>query len=255
MSLLFWYAAVPLQALLLYLLIRGRAYKVCPFFFSYSAFSVLAGVARFLTRNHAQTYKVTYWSTEAVYCILGIAAMYEVFRPVLRTRSRWMHFAFPGIVALAVGLSLTHAHAVPPRLHGYLVYIVTGEITVRFVQVFVFLAVGALALFCGFRWYHLGIASGFGFYCSIELLSMIVFSDLGKEFKLWSDLLSVSAYSLAILIWIWFFRVPIEKEPSPQPRLVPHCVSLVAQYWNRASKMRKAKVLSLLHLTSHPERS
>ena len=240
MSQFLWYIPLGLLALLLFLLLRNRAYKVCPWFVAYVAFAVAAGAARFVVRDHRQAYYSTYWITEAGYCLLGILVMYEVFRGVLRARIWWTHIIFPAIVTAGIGLSLARAHAVPPQVSGILLYIVTGEIAVRFVQVLIFLGLGALASFLGLRWrqYPLGIAAGFGLYATVALPSTIKFSDFGTRFTFLWSLSSVVAYSLAVLIWIWFFRVPREEEPPLDPELVAHYTAVLEQYLDWIRRIR-----------------
>jgi hypothetical protein len=240
MNPLVWYIPLGLLAILLGLLLRDRAYKVCPWFFAYVAFGVAADVARFLVRNHSQAYKATYWVTEAGYCILGILVMHEVFRAVLRARVWWTRLIFPIILLTAVVLSLAHAHAVPPQVGGLLYYIVAGEIAVRFVQVLIFVGLGALAAFFGLRWrqYPLGIAAGFGLYSTVALLSTIKFSDFGTRFQFWWDMTSVVSYSLAVLIWIWFFRAPQEEESPLDPELVARYTAVLEQYLKYIRRMR-----------------
>jgi hypothetical protein len=240
MNPLVWYIPLGLLAILLGLLLRDRAYKVCPWFFAYVAFGVAADVARFLVRNHSHAYKDTYWITEAGYCLMGVMVMHEVFRAVLRARLWWTYLIFPAIVLAAFALSLAHAHAVPPRVGGFLYYIVTGEIAVRFVQVLMFVGLGALAAFFGLRWrqYPLGIAAGFGLYSTVALLSTIKFSDFGTRFAFWWDMTSVVSYSWAVLIWIWFFRVPQEEEPPLDPELVAHYTAVLNQYLDWIRRMR-----------------
>jgi hypothetical protein len=240
MNLLLQCVPLGLLALLLLLMLRNRAYKVCSWFFAYVAFGVAAGVARYFALNHPRPYFATYWVTEAAYCVLGILAMYEVFRAVVRARIWWTNLIFPLIVIAGVILSLARAHAVPPQVNGLLLYIVTGEIAVRFVQVLIFLGVGALAAFFGLRWrqYPLGIAAGFGLYSTVSLLSTTKFSDSGTRFKLLWGWTSIVAYSLAVLIWIWFFRVPQEEESPLDPKLVAHYTAVLDQYLGWLRRMR-----------------
>jgi len=183
MSQLLWYIPLGLLALLLFLLLRNRAYKVCPWFVVYVTFAVAADVVKFVVRNNRHVYYSTYWITDAGYCLLGILVMYEVFRAVLPARVWWSYCIFPLIVVAAVILSLVRACSVPPQVSGLLRYIVTAEIIVRFVQVLIFVGLGALAAFFGLRWrqYPLGIATGFGLYATVALLSTIKFSDFGKD--------------------------------------------------------------------------
>src|SRR5271170_5923062 len=160
MNFLLWYIPLGLLALLLFLMLRNHAYKVCPWFVVYVAFAVAAGVARFVVRNHRDPYFATYWTTEAGYDVLGILVMHEVFHIVLRARLWWIRIIFPAVVLAGIGLSLAQAHSAPPKVPAPLLYIVVGEIAVRYVQVLIFVVLGALVRFFGLRWrqYPLGIA-------------------------------------------------------------------------------------------------
>jgi hypothetical protein len=240
MSLLLRYIPSGLLVLLLFLMLRNRAFKVCPWFFAYVAFGVGADGARFAAHSHPHAYKVIYWSTDAVYCVLGILAMYEVFRAVLSARLWWTHLIFPAIVVAAILLSLVHACAVPSQVSSPLLYIVTAEIVVRFVQVLIFFGLAVLGMLFGLRWrqYPLGIAAGFGLYSTVELLSTIKYSDFGTRFKFWWDVLPLVAYSVAVLIWIWFFRVPQKEDPPLDPKLVAHYIAVLDQYLSWMRRMR-----------------
>ena len=224
MNLLLWSIPHWLLAVLLVLMLRNRAHKVCPWFFTYVAFGVAADLARLVVHNHPRPYFATYWITEAGYDVLGIAVMYELIRIVLRNliRTWWGRLIFPAALLAGVLLSVARAHAAPPQFSGILYYIVVGEIAVRCVQVFVFVATVAIVLIFGLRWrqYPFGIATGFGLYSVIALLMTMKFSDFGTSFKfLWGRTLLV-AYSLTVLIWIWFFSAP--QKPDPElPALTP----------------------------------
>jgi hypothetical protein len=241
MNLLNWYIPLGLLALLLLLQLRNRAYRLCPWFVAYVAFTLAATIARFLAYSPPRAYyAATYWVTDAACCLLGILVMREVFYTVLRARLWWIRAIFPGIVIAGIGLSLAHARAVPPQVGGLLSYIVTAEIAIRFVQVLIFVGLGALALFFGLRWrqYPLGIAAGFGLYSTVELLNTTKFYEFGTRFKFFWDVNSVVAYSLAVLIWIWFFRVPQPEEPPLDPELVAHYIAVLEQYLEWIRRMR-----------------
>ena len=206
------YIPLYLLALLLWVLLRRRAYLVSPCFFAYAAFGVAASVARFVTHSYPRPYYATYWITEAIFCILGVLAMYEVSRSSLGDlpRAWWVHLIFPFILLSSVGLSLARANAGPPRVSGILFWIVTAEIAVRLVQVSIFGGLATLVPLIGLRWrqYPFGVGMGFGLYATVELLATARFADLGAAFKVLWDVSSLTAYSVAVLIWIWFFWVP-----------------------------------------------
>ena len=242
MSLIIWYIPLGLLVLLLWVLLRRDAYKVSPCFFSYVAFALAAGVARFVARNHPQPYYATYWITEAGYGLLGMLVMYEVLHTVLGslTRAWWSRLIFPIILLGGIGLSLTRAHAVPIHFRGRLAFcIIAGEIAVRFVQVFVFAGLVTLVPLLGLRWrqFPFGIATGFGLYATVMLLATTKYSDFGTRFKFLWDLTSLVAYSVAVLIWIWFFSVP-QKAPTPSSELSAPSPGDLKQYKDALRRMR-----------------
>jgi len=217
------YIPLWLLALLLWVLLRRRAYLVCPWFFAYAVFGVVSDATRFVTHNYPHSYFATYWITEAGYCLLGILAMYEVLSSALGKlpSSWWVHLIFPFILLTSLGLSLARTHASPPRVTGLLFWIVTGQIAVRLVQVSIFAGLATLVPLIGLRWrqYPFGVAMGFGFFATIELLSTARFVDLGPTFKFMWGVISIAAYSVAVLIWIWFFWARA-KVTDPESRIL-----------------------------------
>jgi hypothetical protein len=241
MNLLLRYIPLCLLALLFWVLLRRRAYASCPSFFIYVAFGVVADVARFSAHNQPHAYYATYWVTEAGYDVLGILVMYEVLRAVLGklTRARWSRLVFPAVLIAGISLSLARAHAVPAQFGRVPSYILVGEIAVRFVQVFVFAGLVTLVPLLGLRWrqYSFGVATGFGIYATVALLATTKFSDFGTRFTfLWRVTLLV-AYSVAVLIWIWFFSSP-QKAESPNPDVSVPSPGVLKQYLNVLRRMR-----------------
>ncbi|HZZ14818.1 MAG TPA: hypothetical protein VFE08_02525, partial [Candidatus Sulfotelmatobacter sp.] len=213
MKVLLWYIPLALLVLLLCVLFRRSAYKQCPCFFAYVTFGVIADAARFIISDHPRPYYVTYWVTEAGYDLLGILVMYEVLRLVLGSlaRASWTRFVFPLVVIASGALTLARAHAVPTQFgHGVAFYILAGEIAVRFIQVFIFAGMVMLVPLLGLQWrqYAFGTATGFGVYATVSLLINLKLSDFGTRFTFLWDVVSLVAYSIAVLIWIWFFSVP-----------------------------------------------
>jgi hypothetical protein len=205
-------------------------------------FAVAADVARFLVHNQPHTYYATYWTTEAGYCVLGILVMYEVLRGVLRNLNFawWVRLIFPAVLVAGIGLSLARAHAAPPQFgHRLAYYILVGEIAVRFVQVLVFAGLVTLVPFLGLRWrqYPFGVATGFGLYATVALLTTAKFSDFGTRFTFLWGVASLVAYSVAVLIWIWFFSAPQKAEIPTSGGPVPS-LGVLKQYLNVLRRMR-----------------
>jgi hypothetical protein len=230
-----------LLIVLLGLLVRRRVYATIPCFFAYAAFAVGADVARFVSHSHQYPYYLTYWITEAGYDVLGILVMFAVVRTVLGnvTRAWWVRLVFPAVLIAGVAMSLARTDAVPSRIVGLSSYIVAGEIAVRFVQVIVFAGLVTLVPLLGLRWrqYSFGVATGFGIYATVMLLTTTKFSDFGTRFKLLWGWTSVVAYSVAVLIWIWFFSVP-QKAETPSPDLSAPSRGDLKQYKDALRRMR-----------------
>jgi hypothetical protein len=245
MNPLVWYIPLGLLAVLLFLMLRNRAYKVCPWFFAYVAFGVAADLARFVAHDHPRPYFATYWITEAGYEILGILVMYELLGLVLKNLARrwWARLILPVAVVVGIVLSLAHAHAAPPQFSGLRYYLVVGEIAVRLVQGLIFIGLVVVVLIFGLRWrqYALGIATGLGGYSFVALLMRLKFYDFGTRFRFLFNLTSLVAYSLAVLIWIWFFSVPQKPDselPAPTPEELEQYQATLEQYLDWLRRMR-----------------
>jgi hypothetical protein len=213
-----------LQAVLLRVLLKGHKYKAFPCFFAYTVFSVLANLARLVVYNTDRLYFYVYWISEIGYAVLGVAVMYEVYRsvfPGFRT-FWWFRPVLPFIVLFTTAITIMHMMGLPAGLHQALMsWIVAGELWVRIVQVTIFVLLGIFVAFFGLRWrqYPFGIAAGFGLYATVALLGTEKYSEFGTRFAFAWSVLSVVAYSMAALIWLWFFSgaPPQEDLPSGSP--------------------------------------
>jgi hypothetical protein len=242
MSLLLWYTPLGLLVVLLWVLVRRRAYKVFPCFFSYAAFGVAADVSRFVVHGNPHHYYAIYYITEGGYDVLGVLVMYEVLRTVLASLTRvwWSRLIFPAVLLAGVALSLARAQAAPTQFSRRLAfYILIGEIAVRFVEVFIFAGLVTLVRVLGLRWrqYPFGVAAGFGLYSTVALLVTTKLSDFGTRFMFLWNVTSLVAYSLAVLIWIWFFSVP-QKAQTPSSELSAPSPGDLKHYKDALRRMR-----------------
>jgi hypothetical protein len=239
---LVWYIPTPLLLLMVFVLARRQAYRSFPWFFAYCVFGVAADSIRFITRGHPSLYSWTYWLTEGGYDALGLAIMYEVVIRVANSVNRWRRIRpfFMLLLILAAAISVGRAHAMPPQFgHGLAFYVMVGEVTVRLVQVTVFAALVTLVPLVGLRWrqYSFGIATGFGLYATTALIVTTKFSDFGTKFTFLWSVTSLVAYSVAVLIWIWFFSVPQKAEVSGSELSAPSPAEL-QQYKDALRRMR-----------------
>lgn len=214
-----------LQAALLWALIRRKQYKAFPLFFSYTVFAIAAGLVRLGFYKNAAGYFWSYWFTEAVLALLGAAVVIEVYWKVFRGFHRiwWFRPIFPIAVGLSVTTAILRAFEHSSGVYNSLMIGITAaETAVRMLQVEIFVLLVLLIPFFGLRWqrYSFGIAAGFGFYSTIALLGTTKFYEFGTRFTQAWGILSVVAYSIGILIWLWYFTgAPSNKGPAVRPNL------------------------------------
>lgn len=218
MSLLSYIPLLLLVALALELLKR-KACAIFPWFFTYIIFAVVAGVLRFLVRNHSDLYFDIYWASEAGYILLSVGVLYEVFRAVFRNLagSWWFPLIFPSLIFISVVLVVIHTWKFPPQLSDRLsAWIITSELGVRLLQGLLFVVLVICVAVFGLRWrqYAFGISAGFGLYATVVLIATSKISDFGTRFAVIWGWVEVAAYSVTVVIWLWYFRKP-QKPDQP----------------------------------------
>ncbi len=203
-----------LQLLLSYILVRGRAYRSFPWFFAYTLFALLAAMARFAAKNQATVYFYLYWGTDVVQSLLGAVVMYEVCRGVFQYLGRvwWVRVIFPVLVLIAVGLTLSRIGQQPPGTDAIMAGAVGIELGLRFLQVLTFVTSIVLVALFGLRWrqHHFGISSGYGVYAAVNLFTTTRYYESGTRFTFLWGWVSVITYTVAVLIWLWYFSTPIK---------------------------------------------
>jgi len=216
-------AFIPLLLLVILLgvLLRARAYRTFPWFFSYTVFAVMAGMARLAAHDNKDLYFWVFWITDVGYSIAGVAVLYEAFRAVFGNLRRmwWGRLLFPAALVFSTLATMMRAHAVPTQIdQPVLAGIVQGELAVRYLQAEIFIVLVALVPILGLRWrqHPIGICAGYGLYAAVALLITTKFSDFGTNFKFSWGIASVVAYSAAVSIWIGYFLSPPQPEAPHQ---------------------------------------
>ncbi|HEY1465131.1 MAG TPA: hypothetical protein VGF44_17075 [Terriglobales bacterium] len=243
---IFWWGAMPLQAVLLVFFVRNHFIKSFPAFFVYTCFSLLTGIGRLiLTLTHTvKLYFFFYWSTEAIYALLGIAVLYEVYKAVFGNlkRASWFRAIFPVAVVGALALTFLHAPGLFSGPQSTLNVITASEMAVRMLQVGLFvILIGSVALF-GLRWRQqaFGISAGYGIYASVCLLASTKLYEIGTNFEQVWGIATVLSYTIAGLIWVWFFS---SKPEPPKRRADPPPLSArdLEQYRDAIQKVQKVR--------------
>ena len=238
-----WWIALPLQVWLLWQLIRVRALKVYPCFFAYTLFSVIATSLRYLVHNNDENYFYVYWATEAIYAVLGIAVIYEVYRHVFKNllRLRGFRVVFPFVILMTLVLTVSKA-GMPVANEAWIIQmIVASEMGVRMLQVMMFLVLVGMTRLLGLHWrqHDFGISAGFGLYSTFALFGSTKFSEIGTTFSFWWSVLSVLSYNVAVLIWLWYFSTPI-KADTPRSAESPLSLQDLERYRSIARKVRRS---------------
>ena len=83
------------------ILVWRRLYKDFPFFFAYIISSILIAIVRLSVSGNYLTFFRVVWATEAIYTVLALLALHEVFRWVFLAffKKWWFWLFFPGVVA------------------------------------------------------------------------------------------------------------------------------------------------------------
>lgn len=232
-----------LLVVLLAVLLRARAYRSFPWFFSYTVFAVLAGFARMASYGNKDLYFWVFWITDVGYSVGGVAVLYEAFAAVFGhvRRLRWVRLLFPLAVLGSIVATLLRAHAVPSQIEQpALAWILQGELAVRYLQAEIFIFLVLLVPILGLRWrqHPIGICAGYGLYAAVALLITTKFSDFGTRFRIEWGVASVVAYSAAVCIWIGYFLSPPRAE-APHPKKPPLPLHELQAYSELARKARE----------------
>lgn len=236
---------------LVVILIRRKLYRQFPIFFTYVACVPPAAALRLSVMNKPVAYFVAYWVTEAVYGVLALLAIREVFNPawhlIASTRYRWLRFLPAVVVLLIAGIALWRAIYHPPG-NSPLARLSAGtfafELGVRWAQVAVFLVSLTLSRF---RWISFGlhdfsILSGFGLAAMVTLVADLSRSMFGRDFEQIFRYAPPVAYIGATIIWLAAFCGPgtFGIRRRYDPRQLQEMAEALKEQQGIMEKIRKA---------------
>jgi len=204
------------------LLVRRRVHRRFPFFFIYISSSIVIGLLRVCVVKNYRLYFETYWVTEAIYILLALLALHEVFLKVfLAFYKRWWFWLFFPVIVIAISvLAVVYRLGSPPvQANRVMSLIISMGMAVNLVQALLFVLFFVLVWFNGIGWreYPFGIVMGFAAIAIGGFIADWSRSEFGTRFiPVFSYAPSV-AYILAVILWLkTFLRAP---EPEPQWRL------------------------------------
>jgi len=203
------------------LILKERLHRRFPFFFTYVLSLVLIGIVRFSVISHYRTYFFVFWITEAVYAILALLALFEVFRKVFLgfyLRSAWFRALLPSTAILAIAIVAWAILRNPVAGAGRLIsFVVFFGLAVNFMQLCLFGLFGLLSAAFPLRWRFapLGILLGFGIAALGGAAAFWARSVFGTKLETFAKYAPPVAYILATLVWLATFL-----RPEPEPKWV-----------------------------------
>jgi hypothetical protein len=200
------------------LVARRKLHREFPFFFAYLFLSVLVPMIRLSVSRHYATFFTVFWATEALYALVAVLALYEVFHEVFLPFYQlwwWFRLLFPGaavfIALLSVRNALHHPALRNPRPMEIVFALATG---VNYLEAALFGLFFALALLLGVRWrsYPFGIVEGFGLSALGALIAYGLRSEFGTKYNMLVKYAPPVAYFVGVLVWLDTFL----RQPDPE---------------------------------------
>lgn len=212
---------------LVIIFLARKLYREFPLFFVYVLYASIAGILRTTVGNRLLYFRL-YWTTEAVYGVLGLLVIYEVLRRVFpiehehasQRRLRWL---LPVGVLLMLGLFTLLETRYHPLGHGQIPRLVRGiywfDVGVHALEGIVLILVVALTQVFSLSWrkYEFGILTGFGISSFVTMFADLFRFELGGGYETFFRYGPPIAYLVAALVWLEaFFRPPEPDRRDPQ---------------------------------------
>jgi len=227
---------LPTLALLAGVLLLRRFYRIFPFFFSYVIAAEMVGVTRLATTHAPVTvYYQVYWVSDTILAVFAFLATYELFVKHLFPgfyRTRFYRHFFPAaaivitLLAVLVALGGGHKSVLPMTSKVY-----------EFLRAIILMFFVALMLVMGRVWgkQEFGIAFGFGLDVSTSLALIGIWSHTSNR-SAFVVRLSVMAYDLACIVWLYcFWSAPKNPVTPSSPTLPPEALH-EAKKWEESLK-------------------
>ena len=222
----FWILPLCLQPLIAVAIVLRRQIGGVLIFFLYILFVsardlVLLFVLSFM--HNKRIYSWTYFLTQPLALVLGVAAIYEVLwqlvRPYDTLRLVGIRLFWASVAVAVLGGLVMLRTSDFGRGELWIESLVLVDRSARFVQVGVLIAFILFISHVGMTWKHFsaGIIAGFGVSAGLQL----AFFELRSTHLIADDtfqLLNSLAYNIAVLVWATYFFSP-RREPTFSSKL------------------------------------
>ncbi len=209
-SLYLWCAQPILQSVVAAILWRRKLHKQFPVFFLFLVVQVAIFCRPLSTfaRPQPQDVFIFFWLGEAVNAVLGFKIIHEIFLDVFRPYHTLkdlgtLLFRWAGVVMLLVSVVVAFSNSFDqsPLLHA----LTTLQRSVRIVQIGLILFLLLFSRFLGVsrKQISFGISLGFGLFAGVDLM-MYALNSGGFVRPGIFNLINMSAYNLAIFVWLGY---------------------------------------------------
>jgi hypothetical protein len=198
--------------------VRRKLHREFPFFFAYLILSVIVPLIRLSVSGDYMTFFKVVWATEAIYAVLALLALYEVFHEVFLPFYMlwwWFRLVFPGAAVLIAFISIRNAILHPALQAPRVLQVVFGSAkAVNYLEAVLFGLFFALVLLLGVRWksYPFGIVEGFGISALGALMAYGLRSEFGTKYDTFAKYAPPVAYVVGVLVWLDTFL----RQPDPE---------------------------------------
>lgn len=233
-----WVAALVLQATLVVVLLTKRMWRKFPIFLSYSVVSFAFDLALYVIFHSPflrRAYVGTYWVSEGVGLILGLAVVYEIFKhlfspyPALGRLARQCLYASIALLAI-LGFTVAYAQPLGQIYRGQSALFAVEQAT-RILEVGLLFSLLLFASAFGLHWrqYIFGMALGLGVFAAVELVAVTMRLQFGVVVNPIFNIIRSISFNSSLLIWISYILAP---ELATRPVELPKRAQL--EQWNRA---------------------
>jgi hypothetical protein len=218
-------------------MVRNRVFLELPVFFGYTLFHLVRALLLLCIKygGSANAYAYSYWIAEGISAVLGLLVIHEVFIKLVGRFKGIVYIStalFRWTFAILIVLAFVAAISAPPeKTPGLIAAVLSLERSVRMIQcgLLLFLFVFASALSISWRQSVFGIALGFGFYSSVELIIVSTRIQTGTALADAFVLMKPAAYVVAMLVWTVYLLLP-----APAYALPEHREKNLVSDWNAA---------------------
>jgi hypothetical protein len=236
--------SLALEIWLIALLFQREVRRHFPLFFVVILVSACASSVRLITVSHYRAYFFVFWASEALFLLLGLAALNEVFHWVYEGFFRlwWFQLLYYGVITVVLVAATANAVANPPvQAHPVVSIILDIGIAVNLLQLWIAGLFGALKNPLGieYRRYPFGIAAGFAVSSMGPFIGYLARSVFGTRTDTFAQNASAVAYILALAVWVATFAWPEPEGRAWTPPMEPEEMLRVARAYLRSMGLGK----------------